>query len=655
MRRHGWCLFAALSTLAAPVWAADDEEESEELEVVSVQAPIASGSDPTPAVYRLEENALARPGLRMADALAQVPGVQTRRTGGAADVATAAIRGSTSAQTPIYLGGVRLNDDLTGSVDLSTLPLWMLRRVSIYRGHAPIGADELGIGGAVQLEPRHARGLEARAALGVGSFGERLGRGAVSVGAERAGGTVAIRHRSSRSDFAFTDDAGTRFDASDDVERKRDNADHREIDAWAIGRARLGKGSLSLFLNAYDRSGGAPGLQLNGASRARQALRRVIGGASGVAACADGCSLAVDVGALLSRYRLSDPARELGTSTRVDQQGERLTERVRLSLRAADSLELGFGALLGQQRLRVSSDLGRIQSARRVRVRPEASALWHVTEPFTVAAVAALECQGTEARGTAGQTCGLLEPAARLGARYQPSGWLAFFANAGRYVRPPTLGELYGVGATALGNAELTPETGASFDAGANLEHDLGPARLWGQVVGFARLASDLIAYRRSSFGAVRPYNARSARVLGAELATGATLLRWLDLAASLTITDPRDTSDDRLVTANLLPFLSRLVASPSARLRSPRWSALWLDEASVGISYLHRSSRVADPAGLILLEAQHFVDLDAAFAFAETVTIRGRVANIGDQRSVDLVGYPLPGRSFHGLVEARW
>ena len=45
-------------------------------------------------------------------------------------------RGATSAQTPIYLAGVRLNDELTGTVDLSSLPLWMLHRIEANRVRA---------------------------------------------------------------------------------------------------------------------------------------------------------------------------------------------------------------------------------------------------------------------------------------------------------------------------------------------------------------------------------------------------------------------------------------------------------------------------------------------------------------------------------------
>ena len=94
---------------------------------------------------------------------------------------------------------------------------------------------------------------------------------------------------------------------------------------------------------------------------------------------------------------------------------------------------------------------------------------------------------------------------------------------------------------------------------------------------------------------------------------------------------------------------------APHVGLLSPSWERVALDEAAVRLTYLHRSSRVADPAGLVILNEQNLLDLDASLAFAEMVVVRGRVANLIDQRTVDLVGYPLPGRSFHGMAEVRF
>ena len=124
------------------------------------------------------------PDKNLAESLSRVPGVQVSETGSAADLSTASVRGATSAQTPVYLAGIRLNDDLTGTADLSLIPLWMLGRAEVYRGNAPADADRLGIGGAIYFEPRLPRKNRLLAGAQVGSFGQR----ALWLGAEVARG-----------------------------------------------------------------------------------------------------------------------------------------------------------------------------------------------------------------------------------------------------------------------------------------------------------------------------------------------------------------------------------------------------------------------------------------------------------------------------------
>jgi iron complex outermembrane receptor protein len=226
---------------------------------------------------------------------------------------------------------------------------------------------------------------------------------------------------------------------------------------------------------------------------------------------------------------------------------------------------------------------------------------------------------------------------------------LGLHANAGRYARVPTLGERYGISAVVRGNPELASETGWTADLGAVGRVERTPFDGWLQLFGFARFADELIVFRRSSFGALRPYNAASARVLGLELAAGGSAFRIVRAGIALTLLDPRDTS---AVGADLVPFESRLVARPELELgHAPRWP--WLERAALRASYLYRASRVADPAGLIVLGAQHSLDLDATIALAGGgVTVRGRLANLLDQESFDVIGYPLPGRSAHLLAE---
>jgi vitamin B12 transporter len=622
--------------------------------------------DPTIATYVVRGESLRQPGLGLAQVLGRVPGVQVTRSGGDADLATAAVRGASSAQTPIYLGGVRLNDDLTGTVDLSTVPLWLLDRVEVYRGHAPAAADRFGIGGAILLEPTLPQGQRLGGGFGLGSFGWNESHVAVALGGPKAGALLGVRHEAARNDFDFLDDRGTAFDPSDDRVVPRMNADAESLDAWGIGRLALGpSGALTAVLNGFRRDAGAPGLQLIAARHARAAVQRMLGGVTAKVPCpaAEGgphlrgpCQLELSTGLLLTRYRLHDPLRELGLGSEIGNAGERVSQRLAGRVGLADWLELSWGGLEELEQLRVDVDRDPTLRAWRGLTRLELGAEARAGSALELVLSSALECHST---GTPGgvEACGVLEPLGRIGARLHLAEPVSLLANVGRYARVPTLGELYGTSSTVAGNPELAVEQGWTADLGVSASGHAAPVSGYAQLVGFLRFASDLIAYRRSSFGVVRPYNTDSARILGVELAGGLELWDVLELGLSLTGMDPRDTSDDRQVSNDLLPLQARLALSPSFGVHTPRhWPFAALEQARLGVSYSYRSSRVADPAGLLVLGEQGELELEAALQlFDGTLAVRAVLSNLLDQHNLDLVGYPLPGRAAHVGMEAWW
>ncbi|MBW2524742.1 MAG: TonB-dependent receptor, partial [Deltaproteobacteria bacterium] len=404
------------------------------------------------------------------------------------------------------------------------------------------------------------------------------------------------------------------------------------------------------------------------AERARAAIRRLLAGVTSRLPCSsaaafDGrgrCELELSQSGMLSAYRLTDPDRELGQASSLRDQGQRLTQRARVRLPVLDWLDLRPGTSIELGRLQSDVMQRRALSAERYVGRLELSAMALPEGPLTVGATGAVECHGTDATGAAVPSdpgCDTLAPVGRLGARWQLVEPLSVFANLGRYVREPTLGELYGTSSVVRGNPDLTAEQGLTVDVGSTAEGRAGPARGYAQLVGFARVASDLIGYRRSSFSVIRPYNVGAARVLGIESAVGGDLWGILHASAAVTVLDPRDVSDDRQVVNDLLPFRARLVVAPQLEVAAPQgWSALALDRIALIARFLHRSSRVADPAGLVVLAEQNLLDLEvAARLHDETLRVRAGVENLLDQQTSDLVGYPLPGRSAHATMEAWW
>jgi vitamin B12 transporter len=211
-----------------------------------------------------------------------------------------------------------------------------------------------------------------------------------------------------------------------------------------------------------------------------------------------------------------------------------------------------------------------------------------------------------------------------------------------------------------LGNRDLRPEHGVSAELGARLRSPLlqPPARaeLFVELFGFSRLASDLIAFRRKSSGVIAPYNVQEARVLGLELAAGASAFEHLRAELALTALDPRDTSASQDGETNLLPFHSRLVAAPRVEVYAELDGRLGIDRAALSAAAHYRASSIADPAGLVPIPEQMPVDIELELvALGRRLSARAAIGNLFDVPDFDTVGLALPGRRAHATVEVWW
>ncbi|MEZ4225518.1 MAG: TonB-dependent receptor [Polyangiaceae bacterium] len=636
----------AVTLLAAPRLFAqqDDSDATREVVVHGQRKPLHGARDESVSSSRIPRERLTRPGADASTVLAETPGAQLTRSGSGAELSTLSLRATSSAQTPVFLGGVRLNDDLTGTADVSRVPLWMLDRIEVYRGGAPTALSQWGIGGAVVFEPRVPRFSGLHAGGAVGSFGMR----STSVGASARGAdgsaSLGLRLAAADNDFSYLDDGGTAFDGSDDRVRVRHNADHRETDVWSLGEWRLGRVRVQSTLNAFDREQGAAGIALIPAERARSHTRRLLLGTEALVPCARAarCELSFATDALWTSHAVSDPDRELGL-------GASYTRLVGIRLGQSARLLGELGPIVAVAGLRaehsaLQSDVGNASRALRRSARSSGEVRAALTEQLTLVVAGAAEMHST--RGTDGREHAALSPFARGAFLLSLLRELTLRASATWAERPPTLGELYGVSAVSLGNSELQAERALSAELGVSTRARGVAGEFEADLAGFCRDTNELIAFRRSGFGVLRPFNLGSTRVLGAELSARADLVQHLELDAAVTAMEPRDISADRTTTNDLLPFQSRLTSygRVGGYVAFERGA---VSRTSLGMSLRTRSSRVADPAGLIVLPGSEIVSADAAIALLDQhLRLRAAAENLFDQRELDLLGFPLPGRA---------
>jgi vitamin B12 transporter len=606
---------------------------------------------------------LAQPGLSAADVLRTAVGTSITESGGLGATATASIRGATSAQTPVYLGGVRVNDDVVGSADLSTLPLWLVDRVEIYRGNAPFEADRFGIGGAIFFEPLRPR--DTRAALGtkIGSFGSGGAWTYATAGSEERALLLGLSLEGAQNDYAYRSGRGT-ADPSDDRAKRLGNADATVLDLWLIGRSDVGEGSVELLANHWEREQGATRLAVTPTHESRLRLERNLASIAGHAPLGRSAWLDLRTTGLVARSTLTDPRSELTSplgvaGTRLEQLGERFEQEVsgRIDLDRGTRVRVALRG--GSERLRryeaaEVAGIGPVLDAARASGRLLGNAERDLFYWLSLRALLALECESTSS-ASGGRGCDSLEPVGRLGALAR-SGGLSGFVGIARYARPPTLGELHGTSLAVRGNAALEAESGATLDLGARYARALDGERrpLHAAVSGYVRRATDLVGYVRTSQNYVTPVNVGVADVAGLELEGGFGFARYLALDLGVTLLDFRDRTPGGKLENDLLPYHSRLVLAPALEGVTPRLGRVF-GEASLRAELVYQSNRYADFAGTDIIPEQASLNLDAALAcFERALFLRARVADALDAERYDVVGFPLPGRSFFVSLELR-
>lgn len=613
-------------------------------EVITVTGSLTPRAplDNTVASTAIGARAIEAPGATSAELVARVPGVQITRTGSTSDLTTAGIRGATSAQTSVYLAGVRLNDDLTGVADLSTLPLFMVQAIHVYRGNSPIDADRLGIGGSIMLEPRMPRQHEAAAGLTLGSFGHRSGQLAAGVANDDTGALIGISHETAENDFSFTGPNERQYDYR--------NADATTTSLWAVGRHALGPSlKLTTLLHAYDREKGAPGIALVPNELARIHTRRLLGAVRGNFSCGrpeqpERCVASWTSSVLRTTTAISDPLREIVSGPALWLTGARYEQTARLRYAVTPALTLSAGSALASETLSVVQ-LGAAElTSRRLTARPALTSNLQIAGFGELSGILSAEVHDTHGAGETDSTT--VAPGGRVGVYKPVVEGLAARANVGTYGRAPTLGELHGISDGVRGNAQVVPERNHTVDLGLSFAAQAGDLRFDADVFAFALATSNLIAYRQTGPSAIAPYNVGSARIVGAEAIAGVQAFRHFRGQLVATVIDPRDVTPGRGEANSLLPFRSRLTTVASAELFTDVSRSL-LDYVGSVVRLSQRSSKYADTAGLIVIPEQYVMDVEVNARFErERFVARLALENVLDSREVDMVGAPLPGRS---------
>jgi len=228
----------------------------------------------------------------------------------------------------------------------------------------------------------------------------------------------------------------------------------------------------------------------------------------------------------------------------------------------------------------------------------------------------------------------------------------AFTLSVGQAARFPSLFELFGNSGRVKGNPELVPERALQVDGGVVYEATTLPApyRLRVEAAGFYSRVEDLIQIVQTAQGVARSENVDRARLWGLEAGVRADLFAHLRLNGNYSYLDARNRGQIAARQDRYLPLrpASKWYARAEGYVREiPHVAELALHVEAEWIA-----GNFLDNANLVATSDRFFLDAGLTLELAwQRARVSLRAANLSNERTADLAGYPLPGRSFHLLL----
>ncbi|MCC6805936.1 MAG: TonB-dependent receptor [Deltaproteobacteria bacterium] len=602
-----------------------------------------------------------------AEALRQSAGTAVRSLGGIGDFSTVAIRGSSSAQIGVYLDGAPLSPTSIGTVDLSTLWLFDLASLDVYRGLAPVTLGPDGFLGALVLKTPRRIATGGVAHVGAGSFATRhVGlRAALTLGAWTLAGSAVYFGKT--GDFPYADDGGTPLATADDRTIARPNNDQNAgAFTLTLQREVLGRARFAVVADFFTKEQGSPGPSSIVQQNARFAQWRPV-----LRARLDDCFLhpRVRLDVLLSAAgnvaHFSDllPSFYSGTTEQTTRELELRANHV-LTWLATDWLTAAASLNAGGTIFDARSPSFSAQERQRFLAGGSLS-LRGAWLDDRIELEAASRIDGLRDRGRSAPSLFQrdvleaidasrvwLQPA--LGMRGAPLPGLSLAAHVGRRERVPNFYELFGSDGQVRGNPALRPEQQWTWDAGAHFFHRRFIAA--DAVYSEGRL-DQLIALVYAGIELPRAENIGRAIVRSVELSARAEPVSFLRLAATYTFQHTANLSDGIALNKPLPgrpPHQARI--ETTFLIPRPVDARVMFEFQYIAATYLDTTALRSAPSRYVLNATL------SVRPWSGPVRLTLDLRNLLDQRTqslvasaagdrvnvsiVDFIGFPLPGRS---------
>lgn len=591
----------------------------------------------------------------LAEILGRTAGFQVRRYGGMGFAAVPSLRGSSAAQIRIFIDGLPLNDAQSGSVDLSLLPVERFSRAEIHRGVLPGGLGGMSGAGAVNLITRpKADGL----GLGVfaGGFGSLGGRMSWGLSNDEETRSLLLMAHASRADneYEYLDNNQTFDTTDDDTLRTRRNSWFEEYGLWGSGTLELGAVGLRASGGWFRKDGGRPGPINYPSESATVRLDR----ADGQLRVSLPRQLSLELASARVEQFLYDPENEISYSGDTRSVSTDLTGRISWAptlwlsdsadnILSSVSLVTGmehrnqgyrqwYGSYEDPRRNRQTDSAFASLSASLFSDRLQVIPAWRYQRntddfpPISVLPWIPEEGSVENVQHDISPSLGLVWEVAR-------NAWFVE-AHAGRSVRVPTWVELFGHRGGIDGNRDLMPEEITAADLAVVWHHS---DEISNRLTVFWADTDNTIVFLQNSAASSKARNIGATTNHGVEWEGHFALPQNLHLQANATWQKPLDEGDQPHYQGKRLPYLSDV--ETDVRLSRPvgGWRP-WLE-----ISFESEKYRDRINTELIKAPSRTLWNVGLTRLLGSGMEISAEVINLTDDRTYDVVQFPLPGRTW--------
>lgn len=604
---------------------------------------------------------LSQGSVSLPEVLSSQAGVHINRYGGLEDFTSVSIRGSSPEETTILLDGIPLNSAQSGQADLSPVFLELLDSIDIYRGGSPLDYGLTPSAGTIALNTvKPTEGIKTGGSIGYGSFNTIRNHLYFSLGKNNWGIQTAFSMVRTDGDFTFLDDNGTPANTNDDARvARRNNAsqtlypyakifyefdDHTHLE-WANHIMRKDAGVPGLSTNqsetaALDTTSWLSSLKIKRSSFFHKNLKGEF-----------------HTYWRLTKSQYSDPQGEIGLGGAQDNDNDTslFGQQFLIKWKPNDWNLLTGVTLFQTERFRPEDFLANpsqggtsVRHTWNVGAGDEIGLFHHklILSPNLLLSNIYNQINNndpsflTPATFSDNQDHHVIS--AKMGVKGRLTSFLSMRANVGRGYRFPTFAELFGDRGGVVGNQLLDPEKSLNWDVGV----DVSVPPLHFNAAYFEHRTTDLIQFEQNA-GFARAENVGSARVRGIEIEAAGTIGDVVNLSTNYTFQNPIDRTTGR----NLVGRPEHEVDIradgniPLFRSRKPTLfvSANWMD------------SFFLDPLNTRVVRSRLLLNSGFTLKPFKQWILSFEGKNLTNNQIVDVVGFPLPGRSFFGRVTYRF